>query len=368
MAGTFDSARTLLGAAQLLAIVAAASVAIFQLRVRLISGAASMRPPRARWGSVLVAATATLVVIGLGFSQLPIVLLIRSDPSDLRVEIASIAPSDYGRAVKIGRVSAPSLTEASGLAASVVNPGFLWAHNDSGHAPLLYCLKPTGASCGVWDVTGAESRDWEDLAVGPGPSVGASYLYVGDIGDNAMALSSVTVYRVPEPTVDRSAQPSPATAPMGTRAAESIELRYPDGPHDAEVLLIHPKTGDLYIVTKELVSGVYRASAPLDESGVTMLERVARFSIPATLADRTGGAISANGRRVALATYGGAFELTLPAAAASFDAIWSQTPASIAVHGSMQLEAITYRNDERAVFLLPEGIHSPIYRAKRDLR
>jgi hypothetical protein len=130
-------------------------------------------------------------------------------------------------------------------------------------------------------------------------------------------------------------------------------------------LLVHPKTGDLYIVTKDLTSGVYRASAPLDTERVTTLERVARFSIPATLSDRTGGAISRDGRRVALTTYGGAFELTLPANASSFDAIWGQTPASIDVHDPMQLEAITYRNDGRAVFMVPEGPHSPIYRAEK---
>jgi hypothetical protein len=218
----------------------------------------------------------------------------------------------------------------------------------------------------VWNVTGAELRDWEDLAVGPGPEVGASYLYIGDVGDNASALGSVTIYRVPEPTVEGAVRSSTAAAPAATAPAESIELVYPDGPHDAEVVIVHPKTGDLYIVTKELVSGVYRAVAPLDAGGVTMMERVARFSIPATLADRTGGAISSDGRRVAVATYGGAFELTLPENAASFDAIWEQTPASIEIHAAMQLEAITYQDGDNALVLVPEGAHSPIYRAEKS--
>jgi hypothetical protein len=37
-----------------------------------------------------------------------------------------------------------------------------------------------------------------------------------------------------------------------TEPAVRYDLQYEDGPHDAEALLIHPKTGHLFIVTKSL--------------------------------------------------------------------------------------------------------------------
>lgn len=368
VARTTPSVDAVVQVAQLLAITGAVAVAFLQLRVKLVSGDAASRPPRARWGSVLVAATAALTVIVLGFPHLPLVLLVRSDHRDHRGYEVAISKSGYGRAVSVGRVGHPSLIEGSGLAASQLNRGLLWAHNDSGHPPLIYCLERTGDSCGVWDVTGAAARDWEDIALGPGPQSGQSYLYVGDIGDNAGALPSVTVYRFPEPRVDASSRASTADLPVPTAAAEAIELRYPDGAHDAEVLIVHPQTGDLYIITKEVVSGVYKATAPLNETGTTTLERVARFSIFANFADRTGGTISPDGQRVALSTYGGAFEFMLPRSPTDvptgFDAIWKQMPASIDVPNPMQLEAITYSATGRAILLMPEGVRSPIYRSQ----
>ena len=53
-----------------------------------------------------------------------------------------------------------------------------------------------GESRGVFRVTGAQARDWEDMA----PDLdrnGKSYLYIGDIGDNNDARAEIVVYRVP---------------------------------------------------------------------------------------------------------------------------------------------------------------------------
>jgi hypothetical protein len=269
----------------------------------------------------------------------------------------------------VGKIQDPSLTEASGLAASESAPGVLWAHNDSGHPPILFCMLVSGASCGSWDVVGADNTDWEDIDIGPGPSSG-SYIYVGDIGDNSMNRESVTVYRVPEPKVDPTSASS-AAGSVPSVTAEAFELRYPDGPHDAEALLVHPITGDLYIVTKEIESGVYRAPGPLGHDGITTLQRVTRFSIFASFADITGGDISPDGTRVAFATYGGGYELVLPSSteaggAMGFDEIWHVTPARVDTGQSGQLEAVTYTPDGMSLLFVPEGRGSPIWRSNLE--
>ena len=44
--------------------------------------------------------------------------------------------------------------------------------------------------------------DWEDIAVGPGPEPGVSYVYIGDIGDNLRLRSTISLLRFPEPDLD----------------------------------------------------------------------------------------------------------------------------------------------------------------------
>ena len=81
----------------------------------------------------------------------------------------------------------PLLDEVSGVVASRVHTPDLWVHNDSGGEPAVYAITPDGALLGAYTIDGATNVDWEDIAVGPGPQPGTSYLYVADIGDNASA-------------------------------------------------------------------------------------------------------------------------------------------------------------------------------------
>ena len=50
------------------------------------------------------------------------------------------------------------------------------------------------------DINDATNYDWEDIAVGPGPEEGKSYIYVGDIGGN-IPQPGYAIYRVEEPDV-----------------------------------------------------------------------------------------------------------------------------------------------------------------------
>lgn len=347
-----------LGGARFLLLVAAVVVSILQLRVRL-SGHAAHRPARTRWGAVMVAATACLVVLALSRPDIQVIEWIRDDPIGHTEARAPVLRGDYVAPTRAGRLEDASIVESSGLVAGRKDPAILWTHNDSGDGPFIYCLQKNGASCGTWEVTGAAASDWEDIAAGPGPEA-QNYLYIGDIGDNERTRDSITVYRVPEPMPPAGADPS-LTAP-----AEAITLVYPGKAHDAETLLIHPSTGDLYIVTKEVSPRVYTAAAPLDAGDTIRLEKLTSFSIFGTLSDPTGGDISADGRRVAIATYGGWYEFVLSPGTdeASFDDIWDMTPALIGNARTGQTEAIAYAIDG-AVYMTSEGKHTPLLRAER---
>jgi hypothetical protein len=193
------------------------------------------------------------------------------------------------RARITGRVADPSANELSGLVRSPSQPGLLWSHDDSGAGPILFGLRADGQVAARPTVSGAQAVDWEDIAAGPAAD-GRPLLYVGDIGDNASRRASVDVYRVPEPKVGAA-----ATAP-----AARLRLRYPDGAHDAEALLVDPLRGDLVIVTKALGAGrAYRASARLPAGSQTPLRRGPAIALSLV----TAGDVSADGRIVVLRGY-----------------------------------------------------------------
>ena len=188
-----------------------------------------------------------------------------------------------------GRVPDPSANELSGLVRSRSQPGLLWSHDDSGAAPVLFGLRADGRVAARPTVTGAQAVDWEDIAAGPGPN-GRPLLYIGDIGDNVSRRPAVDVYRVAEPRVGDG-----ATAP-----AARLRLRYPDGAHDAEALLVDPLRGDLVIVTKALgAARAYGASATLPAGSNATLRR----GPPVALSLVTAGDVSADGRIIVLRGY-----------------------------------------------------------------
>ncbi len=273
----------------------------------------------------------------------------------------------YGPATTLGRLKDPAIKESSGLVASRSTPGLCWTHNDSGDGPFIYGLDSRGRRKGVWRVAGASARDWEDIAAGPGPQRNQNYLYLGDIGDNSEKRSEIVVYRVPEPTITAADATSTKSKPRVTQSAEAIRLRYPDGKHDAETLMVHPVTGSLFIVTKAVFSNpsVYEAAGPVSSDKPVTLNRVAGLDVPSLFGGLiTGGDISPDGRRVALCDYMQGYEIVLPEGAA-FNTIWNQPLKAIELGQRKQGEAIAYRLDGIALLTTSEGKASPLIQVTR---
>jgi hypothetical protein len=273
----------------------------------------------------------------------------------------------YGLPKILGSIKNSSINESSGLVASRSVPGAYWTHNDSGDGPFIYAIGSRGESLGVWRVAGAQAVDWEDISVGPGPDQSKTYLYIGDIGDNDSARENVVVYRViePTPTADKSTR----TKPQATEPAEPIRLRYPDGRHDAEALLVDPATGNLYIVTKVALDSpsVYEAVAPFVAGKTITMKNLGRLKLPSLFGGViTGGSVSPDGKQVALCDYFEGYELVLPPNSASFNDIWKQPIASFNFGKRKQGEAIAYRLDGRALVGTSEGRRSSLIEVSRN--
>ncbi|MGE5594996.1 MAG: hypothetical protein ACM3S1_03045 [Hyphomicrobiales bacterium] len=256
--------------------------------------------------------------------------------------------------VVIARIQQGDLGELSGIVASRVHPGIFWAHNDSGDTPRVFAIDANGAPRGTFRLAGAAAEDWEDIALGPGPEPGKSYLYAGDIGDNFDQRARVVIYRIPEP--------DPGTAgEVAIPGAEALELRYPDGEgHNAEAMAVDPANGDVYIFAKKLLgpSPVYRAKGPLEAGAPVTLEQVASVRLfgPATGAD-----IAPDRSAIIIRTYTDAYLWPLAENEDIAKALGGE-PQRIRLQPERQGEAIAFTADSAAFVTSSEGAHAAINR------
>jgi len=259
---------------------------------------------------------------------------------------------------KVGTLKSSLIDETSGIAASRKNTGVLWVHNDSGDSARVFAISTAGSLLGIYNITGAGARDWEDIAIGPGPDPNKDYIYIGEIGDNKARHSSVVVYRVPEPTVDCGQ--GPVDVKVGP--AVSIGLAYPDGPRDAETLMVDPITADIYIISKrEMPSKVYRAAYPQSISQTTTMELVA--TLPWGWA--VGGDISPDGNLVIVKNNSGASVWIRPAGANLWEA-FANPQCSVPLIPEPRGEAICFDADGCGYFTVSEKLYQPIYYFARD--
>ncbi len=262
----------------------------------------------------------------------------------------------------VGAIKSNEITESSGIAASKCQRQVFWTHNDSGGGAFLFAINEAGERLGTYKVVGAKNNDWEDIAAFR-DARGECFLYVGDIGNNERLRSEMTIYKLKEPTVSAADKSSSKKNPVETEAAQTIKFEYPDIRHDAESLLVHPQTGDVYILSKSLShsSGVYKLAANYELNETNRLEKVADFSVPAVPDGfLTGGDIAPDGKRVVICDYFNGYEIQLPLEAKNFDAIWKQKPVVIDLGAREQGEAIGYAEDGKSIFATSERKNSPL--------
>lgn len=160
----------------------------------------------------------------------------------------SAASDVVGEPKRLGNLANPQLKEVSGLAASSLYPGLLWAINDGGDDPLLYAVGSDGADLGTFRVEGAKNVDWEALA--SFRLQDSAYLLIGDVGDNWEQRQAAVFYVVKEPAIT-------ATGLMSDRAvniAWQIHFTYEDGPLDCEAASVDPVNQSVLLLTKRGLS------------------------------------------------------------------------------------------------------------------
>ena len=279
----------------------------------------------------------------------------------------SLRPRIFNDGEQVGIIESVGLTESSGIAASRCNDGVLWSHNDSGEEPVIYAFDVSGKAFGSYVVSNAENVDWEDIAIIKNNE--GCDIYIADIGNNYSLRDSFSIYVVSEPKLTQNATGS------GKLTASRIDFSY-DLPSnskvpDAETMMVHPTTKDIFIITKTRSgpSTVFRIRNKDIEVEKLVAKKVAVVSVPSIPAGLlTGGDISPDGLRVALVDYLGAYEFSLKTRDEDFISVFETNPVLVRFGRRTQGESITYSNDGRSLFGTSEGVNAPVIRstAKND--
>ncbi|MFE1286975.1 WD40 repeat domain-containing protein [Streptomyces sp. NPDC058751] len=231
----------------------------------------------------------------------------------------------------------PRIKESSGLAASRVHPGVYWTHNDSDDGAYLYAVDSrTGKTVATVTMSGVGTpRDVEAISLGPDGD-----LYVGDIGDNlGGSWDHVWVYKLPEPKVLKDQ----------TIRATQYDVKYADGPRNAEALMVHPKTGRVYIVDKDEDGGhLYEGPAELSAGTTNVFKPIAPVDLWVT-----DGAFSPDGRQLAVRGYFGGIAYTW-----NDGRIKRLERLNVPLQG--QGESITYTTDGSKLLYGSEGAGSTV--------
>jgi hypothetical protein len=267
----------------------------------------------------------------------------------LRAALVALVLS-YAPATELCRFADLRIDESSGVSASSRTDDYFFTHNDSGDSARFFAVDRSGATLALFELDDGDADDWEDMA--RGLNEGRPVLFFGDIGDNFRRRQSVVVYEVLEP------RPKDGNASL--RVLRRHELRYEDGPHDAEALLIHPRDSRIFVVTKERdgVAGIYLADeGVLRRQGDVRLDALVRR--PGTYARAvTSGEIRGDGRKVVLRTPFEAFEWTIDNDVAP---AFAGEPLRIPLPSTEQGEAIAYTRYGGSLLLTTEGRNAPVH-------
>lgn len=267
----------------------------------------------------------------------------------------------FAAGLSAGIIDSPILDEVSGLVASRTDADLFWLNNDSGDGPRIYAVNAQGAIRAGYELTGAQAVDWEDIALGPGPRAGETYLYVGDIGDNDLQSPVAPVYRIVEPTNVPTASAMPSL--FRVRSVETIALSYGGNrAFNAETMMVDPLNGDLYVVTKSDTgrSRVFRAPAPLVGGSRVEMEEIAELAVQG---EATGGDMSLSGE-IVIRTYERAFLWRRPSGMSVADAL-RQPPCAVRLAPEPQGEAISFGGDGRDLWTTSEGQGQRLLRYRR---
>lgn len=258
-----------------------------------------------------------------------------------------------------------ALDEISGIAMAGTPNVFAWVHNDSGDTSRIFGIDKDGSLITTIYFNGLAGgkgvKDCEDIATGKSFNGDERFIYLADIGDNGAKRAFINIYRLHEPVRIQKI--------LKQHSASILTLRYPDGPRDAETLMIDNTERLLYIVSKrEDTVSVYTASLNWQNGDSVVLEKKASLFFPGIRPMKwiVSGDISWDGKQVLLKTLQKVYYWQRN----KNEAIWQtlqRAPAELPYQQEPQGEAICFDKNAEGYFTVSEGKQPPVYYYKLPL-
>ncbi|HJR89248.1 MAG TPA: hypothetical protein VJ782_03705 [Aeromicrobium sp.] len=236
------------------------------------------------------------------------------------------------------RLADVRIDESSGLACSLRHPNLIYTVNDE-DGPLFAIDMETGETVGTFSVADRKLRDPEALSMGPD-----AILWIADIGINRGRKKALALHALDEP----------GPGERGPLPATKYRITYPDDlRRDAEAFLVHPVTGDGFIITRERPGRLYGFRAGrLDPERKNPLELIAD-GLPS---DVTDACFTVDGRFVLARQFGRRTSVVVLDAAS-----WGVV-GKFKVPKLQQPESIAADPDGKHAWIGSEGLNSPLIR------
>ncbi len=270
--------------------------------------------------------------------------------------------------VQTGTILANDISEASGLAASNIDNDVYWINNDSWNTSSLFAVNSKGEKLAELQISGEINNDWEDLATFR--KNGKSYIVIGDVGDNDANRQYVSLIFIEEPEINLNK----THQILAAKPAWKIHFVYEDGPRDVESLAVDENSGKILLLSKrDEVPVLYDLPLILNTNRNLVAKRLGEIKPLPKPHERyfrildvlgltrwpTGMDISADGKSLAVLTYGDAYLYTK-----SDDTSWlsamQQTPEIIPLPELKQGEAIGFDKTERHLYITTEKLPAPV--------
>lgn len=264
----------------------------------------------------------------------------------------------------------PAIREASGLAVSRRDPGFLWVVNDSGANAGIHLINSDGTSRGMVTLKNVRNVDWEDLA--SFTMNGKSYLLVADTGDNEAKRDICTLYILREPAIPATGETLKATVSEDW----TIRFRYEGGPRDCESVAVDTVAKKVLLLSKRTDPPELHELPllPSKENGTLVTRKIGTSSVTAPIDSMipfrnqpTAMDVSADGSMAAVLTYYGVFVFPKKPGDEWSEAM-ARKPVTFEPHGLAQAESIAVSDDNNTIFVISEGRKSPIVRYRKSAR
>jgi hypothetical protein len=269
--------------------------------------------------------------------------------------------------IVVGQLQSDEIVEASGLARSQRDPGLFWTINDGGSKPRLHAFGEFGGYRGRIKLEEARNRDWEDMS---SFQIGEqAYLLVADIGDNGAKREDVQLYVVPEPdlTLDDKVKMEPAW---------KVDFEYPDGPRDAEAVVVDADNQRVLVLTKRtLPPELYEVPLTPGDGRTKAVLLGTIESLPTPTRNDVHNAsftkdwhwqptamdLSPDGRLAVILTYRAIYVYRLDPAKSLFENL-NGTAYALGLGNFPDAESVAFSASSESIFVTVEGKRAPLMR------